>query len=204
MFASLPFFIIISSGLLGYCLGSIPFGLLITRYYAKQDIRNIGSGNIGATNVLRTGNKKLAAATLLLDGLKGALAVAITFCFFPPPYQLTAMSIAGACAVIGHCFPIFLKFKGGKGVATGFGVLAVLMPKIALCGVIIWLVMVKATHISSLGALSAFIAMPVFYFLIYHRDMRSTTLTWTLFALCLLIIIRHHENIKRLLQGEER
>ena len=145
------------SALLGYLLGTIPFGLLLTRAAGLGDIRTIGSGNIGATNVLRTGNKPLAAATLLLDGIKGATAV------------LLGLHLAGAdgafagglAAVLGHLFPVWLKFKGGKGVATGFGVLFAAAWPAGLAAGAVWLAVARLSRMSSAGALSAFAAAPL-------------------------------------------
>src|SRR5215468_1360181 len=122
--------------LLGYLLGSIPFGLLLTRWAGLGDIRNVGSGNIGATNVLRTGRKDIAAATLLLDGAKAAAAVLIARYLFGPEQAL----LAGGAAFFGHCFPVWLKFKGGKGVATFFGALLAGLPMIGVAAILIWLI----------------------------------------------------------------
>lgn len=178
----------------GYLLGSIPFGLIFTRMAGLGDVRQIGSGNIGATNVLRTGNKKLAAATLLADALKGTAAVLLTAKF----YGLDASLAAGLGAFLGHLFPVWLKFKGGKGVATYLGVVAGLFwPAILIFG-IIWGAMAAIAGYSSLSALIASIAVPIF---LYAHDMlRETALTALLAA---LIWWKHIPNIKRLLAGTE-
>ena len=183
---------------LGYLLGSIPFGLIITRLGGAGDIRAIGSGNIGATNVLRTGRKGLAAATLLLDGAKGAAAVLLA-ANIPALHVIpTAGLWAGAFAVIGHMFPVWLKFRGGKGVATGLGVaLAACWPEGALmCA--IWLIGAKVTKISSASALAAFILSPFIAWTIGGQADALLAL-----AVAILVLARHHANIRRLLSGTE-
>ncbi|TPN60114.1 glycerol-3-phosphate 1-O-acyltransferase PlsY [Mesorhizobium sp. B1-1-4] len=178
---------------LGYFLGSIPFGLLLTRAAGLGDVRQIGSGNIGATNVLRTGNKGLAAATLLLDALKGTAAVLIAGHFAP---ELGAL--AGLGAFLGHLFPIWLGFKGGKGVATYLGVLIGLAWQVALIFAIVWLAMAFLFRYSSLAALTAAVAVPIaLYFL-------STPQIAALFVvMSLIVFIKHRANISRLLAGTE-
>ncbi|MCW8861460.1 MAG: glycerol-3-phosphate 1-O-acyltransferase PlsY [Rhodospirillales bacterium] len=181
------------AAILGYFLGSIPFGLVLTRLAGLGDVRKIGSGNIGATNVLRTGNKKLAIATLLLDGGKGAVAVLLA-----APYGQDFALIAALCAVIGHNFPIWLKFEGGKGVATTLGVLLALSWQVGLLACLIWVGMAAVFRYSSLAALTAFAASPVFaWFLVGER---AATVVGLLAALG---IARHHANIRRLMKGEE-
>ncbi|PDQ20293.1 glycerol-3-phosphate acyltransferase [Mesorhizobium sanjuanii] len=179
--------------LFGYLLGSIPFGLLITRAAGLGDVRKIGSGNIGATNVLRTGNKGLAAATLLLDALKGTAAVLIAGRFAP---ELGLW--AGLGAFLGHLFPIWLGFKGGKGVATYLGVLIALAWQVALIFAVVWLAVAFLARYSSLAALTAAIIVPIaLYFL-------STPQVAGLFVLMsLIVIIKHRANIERLLAGTE-
>src|SRR6187200_2097210 len=140
----------------GYLLGSIPFGLLLARLGGKGDIRDIGSGNIGATNVLRTGSKGLAAATLLLDGAKGFLAVWLAWRYLPDGAPLAALG-----AVLGHCFPVWLRFKGGKGVATMLGVCLGLGWPIGLAYAAVWLAVLAATRISSASGMSAAVAAPI-------------------------------------------
>ncbi|QKC83809.1 glycerol-3-phosphate 1-O-acyltransferase PlsY [Mesorhizobium sp. NZP2077] len=177
----------------GYLLGSIPFGLLLTRAAGLGDVRKIGSGNIGATNVLRTGNKGLAAATLLLDALKGTAAVLIAGHFAPE----TAVW-AGLGAFLGHLFPVWLGFKGGKGVATYLGVLIGLAWQVALIFATVWLVMAFLLRFSSLAALTAAVVVPIaLYFM-------STPQIAALFVvMSIIVFIKHRANISRLLAGTE-
>lgn len=177
---------------LSYLLGSIPFGLVLTRLAGLGDIRSIGSGNIGATNVLRTGRKDLAAATLILDSGKGAAAVFIAYWLGLRP------EVAAAGAFFGHCFPVWLNFKGGKGVATFLGTVLALWLPAGLMACATWLAVVFITRISSLGALSAAAATPLFLF-----SMGKASFSIAGFFLAVLIFIRHHENIVRLLRGNE-
>jgi glycerol-3-phosphate acyltransferase PlsY len=177
----------------GYLLGSIPFGLLITRAAGLGDVRKIGSGNIGATNVLRTGNKGLAAATLLLDALKGTAAVLVAG-HFSPDFGLAA----GFGAFLGHLFPVWLGFKGGKGVATYLGVLLGLAWQGMLVFAVVWLAMAFLFRYSSLAALTAAVIVPIALYFI------STPQIAGLFAvMSLIVIIKHHANISRLLAGTE-
>lgn len=179
---------------LGYLLGSIPFGLLLTRAAGLGDIRQIGSGNIGATNVLRTGNKKLAAATLLLDAAKGAFAVLLARSWLGE----TPAIIAGVAAFLGHVYPVWLNFKGGKGVATYLGVLVALAWKLAAVFAVFWLAIAKLGRISSLAALVATIATTVASWLWGGQEL---ALAVTLMGA--VIILKHRANIERLLAGEE-
>ena len=177
----------------GYLLGSIPFGLLLTRAAGLGDVRKIGSGNIGATNVLRTGNKGLAAATLLLDALKGTAAVLIAGHFAPE----TAVW-AGLGAFLGHLFPVWLGFKGGKGVATYLGVLIGLAWQVALIFAVVWLVMAFLFRFSSLAALTAAVVVPIALYFI------STPQIAVLFVvMSIIVFIKHRANISRLLAGTE-
>jgi acyl phosphate:glycerol-3-phosphate acyltransferase len=179
---------------LGYLLGSIPFGLVLTQAFGLGDIRKIGSGNIGATNVLRTGNKGLAAATLLLDGLKGTLAVLLVDHW----YGQAAALAAGLGAFLGHLYPVWLRFKGGKGVATYLGVLLALSWKAALVFALVWLVVAYATRFSSLAALVASIAAPLVLWA------GGLPVTAGLFALMsLLLFWKHRANLSRLRRGQE-
>jgi acyl phosphate:glycerol-3-phosphate acyltransferase len=178
----------------GYLCGSIPFGLILTRLAGTPDIRSIGSGNIGATNVLRTGRKGLAAATLLGDALKGTLAVLIVDHFWGRELAL----IAAAGAFLGHLFPVWLGFKGGKGVATYIGLLLGLAWPAALAFCAIWLAVAAFTRYSSLAALVASAAMPV---LLWNFGMTTEAALFTL--LTLLTWIMHRANIVRLAQGTE-
>ena len=177
----------------GYLLGSIPFGLLITRAAGLGDVRKIGSGNIGATNVLRTGNKGLAAATLLLDALKGTAAVLLAG-HFSPDFGLAA----GFGAFLGHLFPVWLGFKGGKGVATYLGVLLGLAWQGMLVFAVVWLAMAFLFRYSSLAALVAAVIVPIALYFIGTPQIAG------LFAvMSLIVIIKHHANISRLLAGTE-
>lgn len=189
------------SALFGYFVGSIPFGLILTRLAGYGDIRKIGSGNIGATNVLRTGNKTLALLTVLCDAFKAGAAAAIagTVVGGDSPEAVTASLTAGAFGVLGHNFPVWLKFKGGKGVGSTFGFILVTCWPVAVIALGIWLVMAFAFRYSSLSALTAAVFVPVAsYFL-------APSLEYTVvYALVvLLVIVRHHGNIRRLLNGEE-
>ncbi|MEW9835824.1 glycerol-3-phosphate 1-O-acyltransferase PlsY [Mesorhizobium marinum] len=177
----------------GYLLGSIPFGLLLTRAAGLGDVRSIGSGNIGATNVLRTGNKALAAATLLLDLLKGTAAVLIAGAYGPE----TAIA-AGLGAFAGHLFPVWLGFKGGKGVATYIGVLFGLMWQAALLFLAVWIAVALSLRYSSLSALVACVVTPVALLLMGRPELA------TLFAgLSIVVFIKHRANIARLVAGTE-
>lgn len=177
----------------GYMLGSIPFGLLLTRLAGLGDVRRIGSGNIGATNVLRTGNKKLAAATLLADILKGAAAAAIA-AYWGVEFAVAA----GFGAFIGHLFPVWLNLKGGKGVATYLGVLLAFAWKAALAFAAIWLIVAYLSRYSSLAALIAAVATPVVLYLLGLPDIAG------LFAvMSALVLWKHKENIQRLRMGTE-
>ncbi|TWB02471.1 glycerol-3-phosphate 1-O-acyltransferase PlsY [Gluconacetobacter diazotrophicus] len=188
-------------GVLAYCIGSIPFGLLLTQFGGAGDIRTIGSGNIGATNVLRTGRRGLAAATLLLDGAKGVFAVMCGF-ILSPFHTGPAMAVAALFAVVGHCLPVWLKFRGGKGVATGLGAVLALSPLTGLACCAIWLGVARLTRISSAGALAAFAAMPMMLAALNHTgDGPAIPVGGLLIAL--LVIARHRGNIRRLVDGTE-
>jgi len=177
----------------GYLLGSIPFGLLLTRAAGLGDVRNIGSGNIGATNVLRTGNKGLAAATLILDMLKGTAAVLIAG-FYGTEYAIAA----GLGAFLGHLLPVWRGFQGGKGVATYIGVLAGLMWQAALLFGAVWIVVALAMRYSSLSALVACVVTPIALYLWGRPDLAI------LFAgLSVVVFVKHRANIARLLAGAE-
>ncbi|WP_119459530.1 glycerol-3-phosphate 1-O-acyltransferase PlsY [Rhodospirillaceae bacterium SYSU D60014] len=185
-----PFY---AAALFGYLLGSIPFGLLLTRAAGFGDIRSIGSGNIGATNVLRTGRKSLAAATLLLDGGKGAAAVLLTGLWGP---DMAIM--AGGGAMLGHLFPVWLRFKGGKGVATGLGILIALAWPVGLLACVTWLAAAVLFRYSSLSALLAFAAAPVYAWFLVNRQIAQVAI-----FLAVLVWLRHHQNIRRLVTGQE-
>jgi glycerol-3-phosphate acyltransferase PlsY len=178
----------------GYLFGSVPFGLLLTRLAGLGDIRSIGSGSIGATNVLRTGRKGLAAATLLLDAGKGAVAVGIFLYLGPPDAALWS----GLGAVVGHLFPVWLGFKGGKGVATAAGVLLMAAWPVALVAGVVWLVVAAVSRISSLAALAATVVAPIAAVVL-----EPVGVAWLVLAIAVLVVARHHENISRLLAGTE-
>jgi len=182
--------------LLGYLLGSIPFGLLLTRLAGLGDVRDIGSGNIGATNVLRTGRKGLAAATLLLDAAKGAAAVLIVGALFADMPQL--QPLAGLAAFLGHLYPIWLRFRGGKGVATLLGVVAALLWQAALAAALVWMLALGVTRYSSVGGMSAAVTAPVAAFFLERVDL---ALLFAGFAL--LVLWKHRANIGRLFRGTE-
>jgi glycerol-3-phosphate acyltransferase PlsY len=179
---------------LGYLLGSIPFGLILTRAAGLGDVRAIGSGNIGATNVLRTGNKKLAAATLIGDALKGTAAVLIAGHFWGPQ----AAILAGFAAFIGHIFPVWLGFKGGKGVATYLGVLIGLAWPVALLFAVVWLLVAYLTRYSSLSALTASVVAPLALLGLGHYEQAILFI-----VLAVLLFLKHRPNIVRLLAGTE-
>jgi acyl phosphate:glycerol-3-phosphate acyltransferase len=186
--------------ILGYLLGSIPFGLLLALLAGAGDIRRIGSGSIGATNVLRTGHKGLAAATVLLDGGKGAAAVAAGRLVAGGAHaaEMGAL-LGGLAAVAGHMFPVWLKFRGGKGVATGFGVLLAAMPVVGATAGLVWLAVALAVRISSASALVASAAAPLLAWLLGKKPEAIATVL----VIAILIFIRHHANIARLLAGTE-
>ncbi len=189
---------------IGYLLGSLPFGLLLTRAAGLGDVRSIGSGNIGATNVLRTGRKELALATLLLDAGKGALAV--IFARLLMPFSISEFTVDGAAIVhgaaiaafLGHVFPVWLGFKGGKGVATFIGVLLALSWPVGLIFCAVWLVIAFAQRYSSLAALTAAATAPIFGFVVSGLLLGATTA-----FMALVLIMRHGENIRRLWAGTE-
>ncbi|HKR97826.1 MAG TPA: glycerol-3-phosphate 1-O-acyltransferase PlsY, partial [Candidatus Angelobacter sp.] len=196
-----------------YLLGSIPFGYLLVRIFRGQDIRLSGSGNIGATNVVRSGAKGLGIATLILDALKGALAVGLASWFAASKYNdcgdfvafhcvntLPFMSTAALFAVLGHMFPVWLKFKGGKGVATALGVFCVLFPKAVLVSLAIFILVVAITRFVSLGSILAAIFFPVAAYFLLKPDAVSLTLSS---LIALIVVLKHHQNISRLLAGTE-
>lgn len=194
---------------LGYLLGSVPFGLILTRMFGTADLRSIGSGNIGATNVLRTGNKGLAAATLLLDAGKGAAAVFLAARLFGM-IPIFEVPLAALGALIGHCFPVWLKFKGGKGVATMLGVSLALNWWVGLIALLVWVVTAAVTRISSLSGMCAALSAPVAAIIVL--EMTDGGLVWTylmvfstyaLAIMAAIVIWQHRANIKRLLAGTE-
>nr|WP_294846539.1 glycerol-3-phosphate 1-O-acyltransferase PlsY [uncultured Sphingomonas sp.] len=179
--------------IIGYLLGSIPFGLILTRLGGKGDIRDIGSGNIGATNVLRTGSKKLAALTLLLDAAKGAAAVMLAQIYWPDSVNYAAVG-----ALIGHLYPVWLKFKGGKGVATLLGILVPLMPMAALIYALVWIGLLLTVRISSVAGMTAAASAPVSAVIFDRPDLFPMLL-----GFALLVIWKHRDNIRRLMAGQE-
>lgn len=183
----------ILAALLGYALGSIPFGLLLTLASGAGDVRKIGSGSIGATNVLRTGRKGLAAATVLLDAGKGVAAVLLAAHFWPGQEGIAAVG-----AIIGHCFPAWLKFKGGKGFATAAGILLALGWPVMLACAAIWAVTLAASRISSVSSMVTVLASPLVAWL-----MGFPALVTTLVAVAAIVMVQHRANIARLLKGEE-
>ena len=180
-------------GLYSYFLGSIPFGLIYAKLAGLGDVRNIGSGNIGATNVLRTGNKQVAALTLLCDIAKGSVAVYITLNFFPKLILLSSVVV-----YLGHIFPVWLKFKGGKGVATFIGAIAILNYVLCLIFLISWAIVAKIFKISSLSAIVAFLITFVATVFLYENNLILVMSFFTVFS-----IFTHRENIKKIISGEE-
>ncbi|WP_443216558.1 glycerol-3-phosphate 1-O-acyltransferase PlsY [Rhodophyticola sp. CCM32] len=189
-----PFTLLGLVGLVGYLLGSIPFGLVMARLFGLGDIRQIGSGNIGATNVLRTGSKPAAALTLILDAGKGGFAVLLARLLFAED----AAQIAGLAAFLGHCFPVFLGFRGGKGMATFLGTLLVLFWPAGIAACLTWLVTAALSRISSLSALVAALLSPVWIAVLGMPGAGLVTV-----ALAALIFLRHQTNIQRILDGSE-
>ena len=201
----LNYLVLVSIFVFGYFLGSIPFGLILTKISGLGDIRKIGSGNIGATNVLRTGNKKIALFTLLLDGGKGAVAIYLISIILPKVFDNNFdivqfyQCIVAISAVVGHCFPIWLRFKGGKGVATGFGVILSLNLNIGIVALLIWVLIAKVFKISSMSALITYFLMPVLMF--YYETEFIYFLSS--FIISLICFVQHRENIKRLINRSE-
>jgi glycerol-3-phosphate acyltransferase PlsY len=198
---------------MAYLLGSIPFGYLLVRVFRGEDIRLSGSGNIGATNVARSGAKGLGIATLALDALKGALAVWLAAVFAGSKYNLCGdfiqhpcapalrlMSMAALFAVLGHVFPVWLRFKGGKGVATALGVFCVLFPAAILVALAIFILVVAVTRYVSLGSILGAIAFPAAAYFLQSTDAVSLLLAS---SVSLIVILKHHQNIGRLLSGTE-
>lgn len=183
----------------GYLCGSIPFGLILTKMAGGGDIRTIGSGNIGATNVLRTGRKSLAAATLILDAAKGAFSIFIVSLFLSKAVLADAyLGLVGVSAVIGHCYPVWLKFSGGKGVATGLAVVTMLSPISGILFIATWILVAYLMKYSSLAALTAFASSSISALILENNEISIAIIVITLLA-----FFRHTENIKRLLSGEE-
>lgn len=184
---------------LAYLLGSVPFGIFVARIISGVDITKNGSGNIGATNVVRTAGKRAGAITFVLDVLKGVVPVLIAREF---AQQEMVVWFCAALAVLGHVFPVWLKFKGGKGVATTFAVVTSLYPPIGLISMAVWLLAFLTLRISSLSAILAMIAMPSAAF--YYVDIVGFPVVYVCLFLAALVVARHHSNIRRLLRGEEK
>lgn len=180
-----------------YLIGSVPFGLLIGRMFADVDVRSMGSGNIGATNVNRVLGRKLGAATLFCDVLKGLLVVLLAQILLNG--DLDQMMWVGFAAFVGHCYPIYLRFNGGKGVATSFGVLALISFKACMIGLLVWILVVRISKISALGALIASLVMPIalFYF------ERNVSVTLIFVSMMVILVYRHRDNIQRLRTNAE-
>lgn len=191
--------------LASYLLGSIPVGYLLVRLFRNQDIRSVGSGNIGATNVLRSGGKGLGAATFALDVVKGASAVALAVLVAP---QLSAWAprnveaLAAVVAVLGHMFPVWLHFRGGKGVATGFGVFLVAAPWAAVAAITVFIIVLLLTRYVSLASILGAGSFPVFACFLVHGDKPAFFIAAQIIVSA-LIILKHHANIRRLLNGTE-
>jgi glycerol-3-phosphate acyltransferase PlsY len=207
----LTLFLIVAA--VSYLLGSIPFGYLLVKFFRGEDIRLSGSGNIGATNVARSGARGLGVLTLLLDVLKGALAVGFGWAVarsgynvcgehatYPCTPALRLMAIAGLFAILGHLFPVWLKFKGGKGVATALGVFAILFPKAVLISLAIFVIVLAASRFVSLGSILAAIAFPIAAGFLYRPEWPSLLLVS---LVAVLVVTKHHQNIRRLLAGNE-
>jgi acyl phosphate:glycerol-3-phosphate acyltransferase len=191
-----PTFLALASVLLGgYLLGSIPFGVIATRLGGAGDLRKVGSGNIGATNVLRTGRKDLALITLIGDAAKGAVALLIARHFLGEQ----AGALAGGAAFVGHLFPVWLRFKGGKGVATALGVMLAAAWPVGLTALAVWIVVFAISRISSLSALTAAVLSPLFAVL-WHAPQ---PVMWLILFCAILVVLRHRENISRLMRGQE-
>jgi|SRR6185312_1687529 len=192
--------------LASYLLGSIPVGYLLVRLFRNQDIRSVGSGNIGATNVLRSGGKGLGAATFALDVIKGAAAVALAAWIAPRfvtvlhPREVEA--IAAVVAVLGHMFPVWLRFRGGKGVATGFGVFLIAAPWAALSSIALFFIVLMLTRYVSLASILGAGSFPVFAYFLVHGD-KPTFFIAAQIIVASLIVLKHHANVRRLLTGTE-
>lgn len=184
---------------LAYLLGSIPFGYLLVRFFRKEDIRAIGSGNIGATNVARSGAKGLGILTLVLDALKGWVAVFLALHVSPGNLDLGAM--AAAAAIVGHIFPVWLGFRGGKGIATALGVFLALSWPTALCSLGVFLLLTLLTKYVSLGSIVGAATLPLF--MLYFSPDKSAVFLCSVFGVALLCIAKHHANIQRLIKGTE-
>lgn len=203
----MPVFTYLLIALVSYLLGSIPFGFLLVWLFRKEDIRSTGSGNIGATNVMRSGAKGLGALTFLLDACKGLFAVLsvgyiAAWLALPAVPEVNAMAVAGLCAILGHIYPVWLGFKGGKGVATAFGVFLALAPWAALAALGVFSLVLAVSRFVSLASIVAAVAFPVFALLLPHAEY-GPWLTAVILIAPTIVIAKHHQNITRLLHGTE-
>ena len=203
----MPFIFYLVAAVGAYLLGSVPFGYLLVRIFRKEDIREKGSGNIGATNVVRSGGKGLGALTFILDVLKGYSAVALCGAYathraLASDVRGNGMAIAALCVVLGHIYTLWLRFKGGKGVATAFGVFLALALWPALVGVALFAVVFALSKYVSLGSIVSAAAFPVLALLMPHAT-RTVLETAMLFVIPLIVILKHHQNIARLVSGTE-
>ena len=192
-----PAVALIASAVGGYLLGSIPFGVIATRLGGAGDIREVGSGNIGATNVLRTGRWDLAAITLVGDAGKGAAAVLLAGWLVSP----TAAVVAGGAAFLGHLFPVWLKFRGGKGLATAAGIVFAIAWPVGIASALTWMAMAAVFRLSSLAALTTAALAPLYLLFLFHGS--NEPRLWLIVGMAVLIFVRHHQNIRRLLAGTE-
>lgn len=203
----MPAYFFFLTALTAYLLGSIPFGYLLVRLVRKEDIREKGSGNIGATNVIRSGSKGLGALTFLLDVLKGFFAVwlcglAAAYAGAAPAARMNILALAALCAILGHIYTVWLGFRGGKGVATAFGVFLALVPWAALAALGVFVLVFAASRYVSLGSILAAVAFPIFAWLIPHSP-RTPWMTAVLILIPAIVIVKHHQNIGRLARGQE-
>ena len=200
----MPFALLLALVIGGYLAGSIPFGYLVGRLVLGVDVRQVGSGNIGGTNVARAGGKKLGILVIVLDALKAIVPVLVARRLSggaPSPYTDLLVVAVAVAAFVGHLFPVWLGFKGGKGVATALGIFAVLAPWAAVAGIVVYAIAYGATHVSSVGSLSGTVACATVTFLLNGPD---HPVSWAGVALAALIFLRHRENIRRILSGEEK
>ena len=203
----MPFTVYLAAGVLAYLLGSIPFGYLLVRIFRKEDIRQKGSGNIGATNVIRSGAKGLGAVTFLLDVLKGYVALFVCQLIvgrmpLAPSVRVNTVAVAALCAILGHIFTIWLGFKGGKGVATAFGVFLALAPLSALAGLGIFVVIFALSRYVSLASIVSAAAFPFIAVLLHNRPQTAFSMA-VLFLIPFIVIVKHRQNIARLVSGTE-
>jgi len=200
MILLIPLKIIIITAAVSYLLGSIPFGYILVRLFHHEDVRASGSGNIGATNVARR-SPVLGAATLVLDAGKGLVVVVLTRAFFSGPHQKLLMATAAFCAVVGHLFPVWLRFRGGKGVATSLGSFALIAPKSVACMVGVFLIVVAVFRRVSLGSVVAAVLFPVLAWVLHEYSEPAPL--WLIAAAALLVVWKHRSNLARLVAGAE-